>query len=143
MLRRAEVFGNLPSSGFSQAGFGSLLAQITPATGMLISVGECPTIEQVLADEENLPDGAGGPVTFAGPNGAHTDEWLFVSEIKPKELSFTTVRSLRLVARPRSHPRPGAQRAGTASAGLDPRGSAETEKPRGVLSINLLQNSLR
>jgi len=80
-----------------------LLSQLAPVTGLLISVGECPTVEQVMAEADNLAEGTAVPVTFAGPNGIHTDEWLFVSEIKPKDLSFTAIRSLRLIARPNDH----------------------------------------
>jgi hypothetical protein len=102
-LLKTEFSVRLPSGGFFHSGFGHLLAQIAPATYMLISVGECPTIEQVLADQEDLPDGTSVPVTFEGLSGAHTDEWLFASEIKPKDLSFTAVHSLRLVAPPNDH----------------------------------------
>ena len=42
-------------------------------------------------------------MTFAGPNGAETDEWLFVSENKPEEWSFSKIGSLRLVAQPNNH----------------------------------------
>jgi hypothetical protein len=77
-----------------------LLQSLAPATGLLVSVTECPTIEQVMAAEEgadNLPEGGFFPVTFTGKNGAATDEWLFVSEIKPRDLPFSKVASLRLV----------------------------------------------
>jgi hypothetical protein len=102
-LMKTEFSVRLPSSGFSHAGFGTLLSQLAPVTGLLISAGECPTLEQLIAEEENLAEGTGVPVTFAGLNGIHTDEWLFVSKIKPKGLSFTTIRSLRLIARPNDH----------------------------------------
>ena len=42
-------------------------------------------------------------MTFAGPNGAETDEWLFVSENKPEEWSFSKIGSLRLAAQPNNH----------------------------------------
>jgi len=102
-LMKTEFSVRLPSSGFFHSGFGMLLSQLAPVTGLLISVGECPTVEQVMAEADNLAEGTAVPVTFAGPNGIHTDEWLFVSEIKPKDLSFTAIRSLRLIARPNDH----------------------------------------
>jgi hypothetical protein len=96
----------LPSSGLFHSGFGHLLSSLAPVTGLFISVGDCPTIEQVMAEkekEENLPEGVALPVKFAGPNGPATDEWLFVFEIKPLELPFSKVASLRLVAKPNNH----------------------------------------
>lgn len=99
-LLKTEFSVWLPSGGFVHSGFGHLLSQIAQMTCLLVSIGECPTIEQLLAKEENLPEGTAMPVTFAGVNGDLTDEWLFVSEIKPHELPFARVNSLRLVAKP-------------------------------------------
>jgi len=39
-------------------------------------------------------------VKFTARNGTATDEWPFVSEIKPPDLDFSQVASLRLVAPP-------------------------------------------
>jgi hypothetical protein len=103
---KSEFSVRLPSSGFFHSGFGHLLSSLAPVTDLFISVGDCPTIEEVLAagtGEDNLPEGGFSPVTFAGQNGAATDEWLFVSEIKPPDLPFVKVASLRLVARPNNH----------------------------------------
>ena len=92
-----------PQSGFFHAGFGNLLSNLAPVTALLISVSDCPTVEQVMAEEEGLPEGTGLPVTFAGLNGALTDEWLFVSESKPQEWKFSKIGSLRLIAKPNNH----------------------------------------
>jgi hypothetical protein len=102
-LLKNEFSVRLPQGGFFHAGFGQLLSEIAQATSLLISVGDCPTIEQLLAKEENLPDGGQGPVTFRGANMGLTDEWLFVSELKPKDLWFTRVGSVRLVSRLNGH----------------------------------------
>jgi len=96
----------LASGGFFHAGFGHLLGDLAPATWLFMSVAECPTVEQILAATEesnNLSEGEVLPTTFAGRNGAATDEWLFVSDIKPPKLSFTKVASLRLTASPNKH----------------------------------------
>ena len=101
-LLKSEFSARLASGGFYHAGFGALLSNLAPVTGLFICVGDCPTIEDVVvAGEtgENLPEGDAFPVTFAGPNGAATDEWLFTCEIKPAELRFSRITSLRLVAR--------------------------------------------
>lgn len=105
-LLKSEFSVRLPSSGFFHSGFGHLLETLAPATGLLLSVKECPTIEQVMAateEENNLPEGGFFPVTFTGRNGGATDEWLFVSEVKPRDLPFSKVASLRLVAKPVNH----------------------------------------
>ena len=102
-LLKTEFNARLPQSGFFHAGFGHLLSTIAPVTALLVSVGECPTVEQLLAEDENVAEGKAVPVTFAGSNGDLTDEWLFVSDIKPKELPITKLGSLRLIARPNDH----------------------------------------
>ena len=105
-LLKSEFSARLPSSGFFHSWFGLLLEQLDPVTGLLMSVTECPTIEQVMAateEENDLPDGGFFPVTFRGRNGAATDEWLFVSEIKPKDLPFSKIATLRLVANAGNH----------------------------------------
>jgi hypothetical protein len=102
-LLKSEFSARLPSGGFFHSGFGRLLETLSPATGLLMSVTECPSIEQVMAAEEeknDLPDGGLFPVKFAGRDGTVTDEWLFVSEIKPRDLHFSKVVSLRLVSPP-------------------------------------------
>jgi len=71
---------------------------------LLLSCVSFPFVEHQLAGAyENLPEGTALPVTFAGLNGALTDEWLFVSENKPEKLGFSRIGSLRLVARPNNH----------------------------------------
>jgi hypothetical protein len=63
-------------------------------------------LEWVMAKAEkevNLPEGTVIPVTFAGANAPATDEWLFVSEIKAPELSFSKVATLRRVAPSTGH----------------------------------------
>ena len=105
-LLKSEFSVRLPSGGFFHSGFGHLLKELAPATGLLMSVTECPTVEQVLASTEeanNLPEGGFFPVTFTGRNGATTDEWLFVSELKPSKVPFSKVASLRLAASPNNH----------------------------------------
>ena len=105
-LLKSEFSVRLQSAGFFHSGFGHLLSRLEPVTCLFIAVGDCPTIEQVMAAGEqdgNLPEGADLPVKFVGRNGSATDEWLFVSEIKPRELPFSRVASLRLVAAPNNH----------------------------------------
>jgi hypothetical protein len=105
-LLKSEFSVRLPNSGFFHSGFGLLLEDLSHATALLVSVTECPTIEQVFSagdETQNLPDGGLFPVTFTGRNGTATDEWLFVSEIKPRELLFSKVASLRLIAPPNAH----------------------------------------
>ncbi len=101
-LLKSEFSARLQSGGFFHSGFGHLLETLSPATRLLMSVTECPTIEQVMGEEEKneLPDGGSFPVKFTGRGGTATDEWLFVSEIKPRDLHFSKVASLRLVAPP-------------------------------------------
>jgi hypothetical protein len=105
-LLKSEFSAKLPSSGFFHSGFGHLLENLAPVTGLLISVTECPTIEHVMAateEKSDLPEGGFFPVTFEGRNGTATDEWLFASEIKPPDLPFSKIASLRLVAKPSNH----------------------------------------
>lgn len=99
-LLRSEFSVRLPGSGFTNSGFGKRLSWLEPVIGLCVSVGDCPTIEQIMAEEDNLPDGDIVPVKFAGPNGSASDEWLFISEIKPPALSFSTIASLRLITKP-------------------------------------------
>jgi hypothetical protein len=106
-LLKSEFSVRLLSSGFGHSGFASLLSGLV--TLLVISVADCPTIEQLeqlvakREKEENLPEGTVMPVTFAGANAPATDEWLFISEIKAPELSFSKVATLRLVAKPTDH----------------------------------------
>jgi hypothetical protein len=102
-LLKTEFSARLPEGGFYHAGFGHLLEKLAPATALLDSVGECPTVEQIMAKDENVADGVAGPVTFAGQNGTLTDEWLFVSDIKPQDLPITNIGSLRLIAPPNEY----------------------------------------
>lgn len=101
-LLKAEYSVRLPQSGFFHSGFGHLLSQIDQVTGLLISAADCPTVEQVLANEKS-PDCTIAPVCFRGANRGLTDEWLFVSEINPKTFSFEKINSLRLIAAPNNH----------------------------------------
>ncbi len=102
-LLKSEFSVRLPQSGLFHSGFGHLLSVLAPVTTLFVSVSDCPTLEQVMANKEELPEGTALPVTFAGLNGALTDEWLFVSESKPEEWSFSKVGSFRLVAQPNTH----------------------------------------
>ncbi len=88
-LLKSEFSARLPEGGFFHSGFGTLLSDLAPAMGLFISVSQCPTLEQVIANREGLPDGDARPVTFAGLNENVTDEWLFVSEIDPRKLDFS------------------------------------------------------
>lgn len=105
-LLKSEFSVRLPSNGFFHSGFGHLLESLSPAMNLFVSVAGCPTVEQAMAageEDSSLPDGGVLPVTFAGRNGAATDEWLFVSDIKPAELPISQISSLRLVAEPNNH----------------------------------------
>lgn len=93
----------LASSGSTFFGFRQSISTLAPIAVMFLSVGDCPTLEQVIAEEKDLPEGTGSLVSFAGARGTALDEWLLVSEIKPAELSFSKIRSLRLVANPNDH----------------------------------------
>jgi len=93
----------LASSGSTFFGFRQSISQLAPIAVLFLSVGDCPTLEQVIAEEKDLPEGTGSLVSFAGARGTAPDEWLLVSEIKPAELSFSKIRSLRLVANPNDH----------------------------------------
>ena len=88
----------LPQGGLTHSGFGHMLEQLAPVMHLLFGPTDCPTVEQILAKEENLPEGVVGPVRFQGLRSGTTDEWLFVSEIKCGELPFTRIKSLRLIA---------------------------------------------
>jgi hypothetical protein len=105
-LMKKEFTVRLPTSGFSHKGFGQLLGIIAEKTLLIISEGQCPTVEQLLNgdEDEQVDDGTTTVVTFAGPNGNASDEWLFFSEIKPKDLPIQKVKSVRLIARPTDHP---------------------------------------
>jgi hypothetical protein len=93
------LFGvRLPQGGLYHSGFGHMLEQLAPAMHLLFGPADCPTVEQILAKEEALPEGVGGPVRFEGLRTGTTDEWLFVSEIKCGELPFARIKSLRLIA---------------------------------------------
>jgi hypothetical protein len=99
-LLKSEFSVSLPQSGFYHSGFGLILASFDRATGLMISSGDCPTLEQVLAKEDGLPDGGVLPVKFAGPNGNLTDEWLFLSEVARDKIGIDKIASLRLVTKP-------------------------------------------
>jgi hypothetical protein len=99
-LLKSEFSTRLMSSGFFPSGFEELLSNLAPVTGLFCSEAECPTLEQVIAEEKNLSQVNFSRVTFTGRMKEGIDEWLFVSEIKPFELAFSKLASLRLVARP-------------------------------------------
>ena len=88
----------LPQGGFFHSGFGLVLSKMAPVIHLIFGPEECPTVEQLLAEEKNLPQGVVGPVRFEGVRPGYTDEWLFTSDIKPAELEFTRIASLRLIA---------------------------------------------
>jgi hypothetical protein len=112
----------LKSGGFMHAGFEHLLSELDQATTplLLVSGGECPTVEEIVQEDKvskqlkrlvvrlfrrftgapPSPPGDGFPVTFTGKYRSTPDEWLFVSQVKPKEISFSKVSSLRLIAKP-------------------------------------------
>ncbi len=102
-LLKSEFSVSLPTSGLFPSAFGGFLAELAPVTGLYISVSDCPTVEQVMSNEENLPEGEDLPVRFDGLNGDLTDEWLFVSENKPEKLGISKIGSLRLVTQPNNH----------------------------------------
>ncbi len=102
-LLKSEFSTRLPSSGSTFFGFRQSISKLAPIAVLFLSVGDCPTLEQVIAEEKDLPEGTGSLVSFAGARGTAPDEWLLVSEIKPAELSFSKIRSLRLVANPNDH----------------------------------------
>jgi len=95
-LLKSEFSTRLPSSGFAYSGFEQLLSELAPVMGLLLSVGECPTLEQIISEEKDLPEGGFFPVTFGGQKQGATGEWLFVSDIKPLELPFAKIAPLRL-----------------------------------------------
>lgn len=97
-LLKALFSVRLPQGGFFHSGFGLVLSKIAPVMHLLFGPAECPTVEQLLAEEKNLPQGRLGPVRFEDARPGYTDEWLFISEIKPAELDFTRITSLRLIA---------------------------------------------
>lgn len=88
----------LPHGGFFHSGFGLVLSKMEPAIHLLCGPQECPTVEQLLAEEKNLPQGVIGPARFEDIRPGYTDEWLFTSDIKPAKLEFTRIASLRLIA---------------------------------------------
>jgi hypothetical protein len=93
------LFGvRLPQGGLYHSGFGHMLELLTPVMHLLFGPVDCPTVEQILEKEENLPEGVCGPVRFEGLRSGTIDEWLFVSEIKCAELPFTRIKSMRLIA---------------------------------------------
>ena len=102
-LLKSEFSTRLASGGFTYFGFRESLSKLAPIAVLFVSVGDCPTLEQVIAEKEDLPEGIASPVTFGGPRGTAPDEWLLVSEIRPKDLSFSTIRSLRVVANPNDY----------------------------------------
>jgi hypothetical protein len=93
------LFGvRLPQGDLYHSGFGHMLELLAPVMHLLFGPVDCPTVEQIIGKEENLPEGVCGPVRFEGLRSGTTDEWLFVSEIKSGELPFTRIKSLRLIA---------------------------------------------
>jgi len=88
----------LPHGGFFYSGFGLVLSKMKPVIHLLDGPQECPTVEQLLAEEKNLPQGFIRPVRFEDIRPGYTDEWLFTSDIKPEKLGFTRICSLRLIA---------------------------------------------
>lgn len=88
----------LPSGGFFHSGFGDMLRTLAPVTHLLAGPVETPTVEQLLAQTGNYPEGGIFPVTFDGLRHGVTDEWTYLSEIKCAEVDFTRIGALRLIA---------------------------------------------
>jgi len=88
----------LPQSGFFHSGFGDLLAKLAPVTRLLGGPVETPTVEQLLAETDDYPEGSIFDVTFDGRRAGTTDEWIFRSELKCAELPFARIGALRLIA---------------------------------------------
>lgn len=102
-LLKSQFSTRLASSGSTYFGFEKSISELAPTTALVLSVGDCPTLEQLIAEEKDLPEGIISPVKFDGPRGSAPDEWLLVSEIKPADLSFSRIRSLRLISNPNDH----------------------------------------
>jgi hypothetical protein len=64
----------LPQGGLYHSGFGHMLEQLAPVMHLLFGPGDCPTVEQILQKEENLPEGVVGPIRFEGLRPGTTDE---------------------------------------------------------------------
>jgi hypothetical protein len=91
---------NLATSGVTYSGFNTMLEQAASTSGLLISVTEFPTIEEILAKTVDEQSTSLAPVKFDGANKNSNDEWLLRSEIKPSALPFSKVGCLRLLVRP-------------------------------------------
>ena len=90
---------NLATSGVTYSEFSTMLEQAASTSGLLISVTECPTIEEILAKTVDEQSTSLAPVKFDGANKNSNDEWLLRSEIKPSALPFSKVGCLRLRVR--------------------------------------------
>lgn len=100
-LLKSEFSARLPSSGFSHSGFGHLLENRAPVTGLLMSVTECPTIEQVMTateEESDLPEGGFFPVVFRDGTA------------RPRMSGCLSLRSNRRICRSRRSRRYGSWR---------------------------------
>ena len=91
---------NLTSSGVTYGGFSSILEQVASASLLLMSVAECPTIEEIIARNIDEQSNSLAPVKFEGVSPTAEDEWLLHSDIKPAALPFSKVGGLRLVVPP-------------------------------------------
>lgn len=59
-LMKAMFGVRLPQGGVYHSGFGDMLGQLAPVTQLLFGPADCPTVEQLLAEEKNLPSGVVG-----------------------------------------------------------------------------------
>ena len=97
-LLKSRFSVRLPQSGFFDAGFRMILGGMAPVIHLFFSPEQCPTLEEVLEQGDCLPVGGIGPVRLADRSDDHTDECLFVTELKPPEFDFDRISTLRLVA---------------------------------------------
>jgi hypothetical protein len=91
---------NLTTSGVTYGGFSSILEEVASRSRFLISVAECPTIEEIMAGHIDEQCNGLAPVRFEGTSATSEGEWLLGSDIKPADLPFSKVGGLRLVVAP-------------------------------------------
>ena len=99
-LLKTEFSVTLAASGMTYGGFSSILEQVASRICLLISVVECPTVEEIKAQTVDEACNSVGRVRFAGRRANSPDEWLLLSEIKPQALPFSKVGCLRFLAGP-------------------------------------------
>jgi hypothetical protein len=99
-LLKTEFSVTLAASGMTYSGFSGILEQVASRVGLLISVAECPTVEEIKAQTVDEASNSIAPVKFAGRRANLPDEWLLMSEIKPKDLPFSKIGCLRFLVGP-------------------------------------------